>query len=656
MLLICPLPHTMATMWIREARTCSASTAFVYFVSILTSSFPRSACARTAPPPTVNTTISVPVGTRNHGDPSLLCTPSQWTDVATFFFANFITHAATVKSVPGEVTLLTALSVIFALFFPSSGIIKALNAIYQHAIFARTPLNSTPLNTATRAGALCMVVRTSKWKARPGDVVDCLDLMVTDKLRHANQNRPGFEFLRSEEIKVKVNPWWGLLHILFGPHFSRLRKHSYRSAKEQYSEIPLLDVQTLDTEYGMNVDFRPSTSILNTSGRNVHGICQLPEGHALSIVPPQIEVFELNGDQDHLGSDDEERGHKSLCRQQGRGHGESVDTERSHRDEGQKRPIFDKLRLTFSRLWRAQARKREKELEQHNSLSPNVNYQKTALSSTYNLPKGLIAIFQLVYASVTLYRVRGDQIQQYGYAAFALTVAPYMVMSIVNLISTLLAPEYPTTYMVRSEVMDEALKREDAKFEGYVGSIRCTPSESDRKIRFGRTRSISNFDEQLELDTPLLGHTPLGNVLATVRTVVPKYTRDGSRTNPSKRPTLLISSVPAWQYRSYKTKKSNEGFYLACASVAVTSISIAINGAFSSFHPRNSTHAQRVWTMMWLAFGIAFAPFAVILESQPFTFKLGWVLYGAPSIGGFVVVGQMLMEYGNCIRALEGNV
>ena len=84
-----------------------------------------------------------------------------------------------------------------------------------------------------------------------------------------------------------------------------------------------------------------------------------------------------------------------------------------------------------------------------------------------------MALFQAVYASATLYSTRGDQIQRYGYAAFGLTATPCLVMSIVNLISTILTPDYPTIYTVRSEIMDEALLRkdEDAKFEGVVGSI-----------------------------------------------------------------------------------------------------------------------------------------------------------------------------------------
>jgi hypothetical protein len=51
------------------------------------------------------------------------------------------------------------------------------------------------------------------------------------------------------------------------------------------------------------------------------------------------------------------------------------------------------------------------------------------IGASYSLPKILIGLFQAVWAVVTLYKVRGDQLDLYGYAAFGLTVAPYAFMS-----------------------------------------------------------------------------------------------------------------------------------------------------------------------------------------------------------------------------------
>jgi hypothetical protein len=99
--------------------------------------------------------IIAPAGTGNHGDDHLLCTPSRWTDIFVFFFANYVAHAATVKSIPGEPALLAIWALLCALLFPVSGVMRGVDAILQHAVTARTPLEA-----ASKAGALCMVVRT----------------------------------------------------------------------------------------------------------------------------------------------------------------------------------------------------------------------------------------------------------------------------------------------------------------------------------------------------------------------------------------------------------------------------------------------------------------------------------------------------------------
>jgi hypothetical protein len=90
--------------------------------------------------------------------------------------------------------------------------------------------------------------------------------------------------------------------------------------------------------------------------------------------------------------------------------------------------------------------------------------------SNYNWMQSLIAIFQAGSAGLTLYKSRGDQIQRYGYAAFGLTVVPYLVMSILNLISQITTADYPNLYMVESPEMEEA-RRHGGTFDGVVGSL-----------------------------------------------------------------------------------------------------------------------------------------------------------------------------------------
>jgi len=185
------------TIWVRIPKGFHVSTASLLCLSVLFTSFSQSASMPTACPPAENITIIVPEDTQNHGNPKLLCTPSKWTNVATFFLAKLLAHAATVKSLPGEPALSALLSLVFALVFPTSGISRGLSAIHQRAV-----LVPTPLKTAARARTLCMVVRTSKWRPQIGDIVKTLGYMVSQKHKTAVMYKPGFEFVTSKEMRV----------------------------------------------------------------------------------------------------------------------------------------------------------------------------------------------------------------------------------------------------------------------------------------------------------------------------------------------------------------------------------------------------------------------------------------------------------------------
>jgi len=101
--------------------------------------------------PTMNITITVPVGTSNHGDPNLLCTPAKWYEVLLFYAVNYLAHAVTVKALPGE-QLGDTIAVIFAaLIYPYSGVLRGIEAIARHAAFS----SGNALQKAACAGALC---------------------------------------------------------------------------------------------------------------------------------------------------------------------------------------------------------------------------------------------------------------------------------------------------------------------------------------------------------------------------------------------------------------------------------------------------------------------------------------------------------------------
>jgi hypothetical protein len=112
-------------------------------------------------------TLQVPEGTNNHGDPHLLCTPTQWTDVLVFLLANYVTHIITITSRAGETTYSFVVRSIAAFLCPFFGVGEGVEAILAHAIFVKDPLQR-----AARAKALCMLVRGENWKPHIEDTID----------------------------------------------------------------------------------------------------------------------------------------------------------------------------------------------------------------------------------------------------------------------------------------------------------------------------------------------------------------------------------------------------------------------------------------------------------------------------------------------------
>ena len=109
---------------------------------------------------------------------------------------------------------------------------------------------------------------------------------------------------------------------------------------------------------------------------------------------------------------------------------------------------------------------RHAQVERHGSIS---DYAE--IKSKYSPVKALIAIVQLLYAIATLYESRVHQIDRFGYAAFGLTVAPYAVMSLLNLIAGLLCPEFEEIYLITSSILEEARSRPDAQFGEVAGDL-----------------------------------------------------------------------------------------------------------------------------------------------------------------------------------------
>ena len=102
--------------------------------------------------------FTLPEGTTNHGNPKLICLPTKWYHILEFLLINYVAHATTIKSQPGQKWYDNLIDVVLALIFPFSGVVRAINAIESFA----WPTSSA-IDKALRAGAFCTVARSADW-------------------------------------------------------------------------------------------------------------------------------------------------------------------------------------------------------------------------------------------------------------------------------------------------------------------------------------------------------------------------------------------------------------------------------------------------------------------------------------------------------------
>lgn len=544
---------------------------------------------------------------------------------------------------------------LLALTLPSFGAYKGIDAVRRCAIFG-----GSPLQKAKKAGALCEIVRTNDWKNQPRQ--NGLVQRVQFKPTRDEQNLAKIKIvLESGKRWVAKKPSWltrrniqldkllpsvGKKATLIEDEVIKLLDLSVHGVKTLLQDEnrlvrwylfaaivlntrishELASLELLDLSKGLKqttpprvihspeirveglaglLSFEPSRKMLDLNGRNIHGICCLPPGYKLAIIHSESTVLGLNDD-------------------------ENSESQTARSDF----PLSTES-------------------------EPSV---RSDISWSYSFAKGLIALFQALYACATLYETRGDQIKRYGYAAFGLTVAPYLVMSIINLLGTILTPDYSTVFMVESEIMEEARQHEGARFRGAVG-----------KLAAGSTRSFNATFKVDDRDQTILEATDHSqNVEGTPPTSPPS----GNSTEESR--TIIL---PARHDASKDARCVRDLFFpvdlrdfwntqiLTFLAIVVGLVSVAINGVLSHFKPGESTHAQRIWTMTWLAFGIIYGTIDPNLELIMTSAAIDDTLFvyfiinrlvlslilSVSAVGGFVVVGQMLVSYGHCIQIGEAS-
>ncbi|KAK4210517.1 hypothetical protein QBC37DRAFT_292336 [Rhypophila decipiens] len=462
------------------------------------------ACTLAATPEDEKCPINIP-GYTHRGDCNLLCKEATWTDITVFYLGNYVAHAVTVNTDPGQPILSSVLAVILVILFPGTGIEKALLAIYSRAVLALTELQQ-----AARAGALCVV-----------------------------------------------------------------RKRDTSAA----SSVANSTSTTEEEEQAM----KPTKNPISLVSEKLHGICELPEGYYLATLP-----------QDATFEDDPSPGELQSLHWTERG-------------------LVGSIKSLFMPR-------------------PRRNH----ISCSYNLVKIAASAAQLLFACATLYRIRGDQIERFGYAAFRLTVAQCAWMSFLNLLGNAVRPGYPTKFLVGSDSLDNlrALLRR-----------KCQESESPI------SGSVGRISQETEARLSAMQKDSRQRRMSSLVSKLVRLVYGGT-----------INSIP--EYGQLST--------LGPDLPIIGAVPIAIIGGISRFSPGASEYYQRVWIMTWFVFGIVAGPLAAsflgaianrewqgifrnearrdpsFVAMEMLIYMIWLVAYATPAIGGLLVVGQMIREYGVC--------
>jgi hypothetical protein len=326
------------------------------------------------------------------------------------------------------------------------------------------------------------------------------------------------------------------------------------------------------------------------------------------------------------------------------------------------------------------------------------------IGASYSIPKSVIAIAQIIYAVMTLYQSCGNQIDTFGYSAFGLTVIPYALMSLINLIGSLVTPDYHALHLVASDVMDEAIRR-GACFDGVVG--RLVPETEDAlgtaEVLLVNTDershdSLSDRDEEKK-NGIIMSYCHKNSHDIFPASIVdyssPSLSAFKRRKYMKKRiesiskdlsPSIFVPSCSKFCRLSShdyaidvnRTQMTCQGSFsftrtapsTLCRSAACfanATIVLAIIGAMTKFENGSATVAQSNWILHWYIFGAIYSGFSLddFLRRRAWpepdwgisVKRNNWVLiipcfiYGVPAIGGFVTVVQMLLQYGTCTSA-----
>ncbi len=276
----------------------------------------------------------------------------------------------------------------------------------------------------------------------------------------------------------------------------------------------------------------------------------------------------------------------------------------------------------------------------------------------HRMMESIVAMFQIMSATVSLYRSRGEQFDRYGYTAFSITVLPYAVMSFANLLANMLSMDYPLFHLVSTPEMEEATGR-GASVTAVVGKLtpECAFEDKMVSVRFEESNGVLHVYKITVLGKDYLGelHPQAGQAKTEALQACPLITIPSYIRVEEEKPRLSLSHF----------LREHLGLILAIpVGVALFSTPSITIHLLTRYKPGQSMVLERLVVLLWLflqqfsllfllawnvAFRVEHALRAPQLYSRILELVLGCMLRTI-GVAGYVCVIWQFKRFGVCIQ------
>lgn len=335
------------------------------------------------------------------------------------------------------------------------------------------------------------------------------------------------------------------------------------------------------------------------------------------------------------------------------------------------------------------------------------DYLPDSKNSRIHHPPGvtnmLLSIFQIMFASFTLGISTRHQIPLWGYASYGLSVFPYALMSVMNLICAGLVGGYSSGQILWTPILEES----GGQYDGIIGARKLRRPTMGEKADNGYVAVKMTWSHMRPVDgvttdcapAPAPSCTP-SNPPADLRTPPNRRSDSGPNYGPivieglhhnastgkeeswskkyviqgpsdvmsSSTPRFTLSALshngPPLEEKLKKLQRITWSETMTIISLFLVALLMpyALLHAMTGFQPSASTVSQRVWMMAWLA-ADQFSSFVVLVDWLMWKTKhelipkraiyMTLTLLTIPGIGGFVTLGKMFLVQsgfgiGNC--------